>query len=69
MREGLGKTRTPFGKWIDRNGVKQGELPVSKNTATRLCNDMKYAPYEDTVLTIISYLRKHGYNVSAGEFW
>jgi hypothetical protein len=69
MLEGLGKPRTRFGRWMDKNGVKQGELPVSKNTATRLCNDQNYSPYEETVLTIISYLRGRGFDVRASDFW
>lgn len=66
---GLGKDRTKLGKWMDRMGVKQGELPVNKNTATRLCSDLKYEPYEETILTVISYLRKKGYSVSIQDFW
>ncbi|WP_201319120.1 transcriptional regulator [Paenibacillus sp. EPM92] len=69
MDFGLGKRRTKFGKWLDREGIKQGELPVSKNTATRLCNDPKYSPYEETVLTVISYLRGRGYDVRISDFW
>lgn len=68
LGEGLGKLRTPFGKFIDRVGIKQGELPVNKNTATRLCNDSKYEPYEDTVITIMSYLRKRGHDARPSDF-
>lgn len=66
---GIGKERTKLGKWMDLKGIKQGDLPVNKNTATRLCNDLKYEPYEDTILTVISFLRKKGHNVSVSDFW
>lgn len=69
MAMGFGKQRTDFGKWLDRNGVKQGDLPVNKNTATRMCNDKNYSPYEDTVLAVISYLRGRGFDVRASDFW
>ncbi|MDD9266030.1 transcriptional regulator [Paenibacillus sp. GCM10023248] len=66
---GLGKSRTRFGKWLDKEGIKQGELPVNKNTASRLCNDLDYEPYEDTIITVISFLRKKGYDVTVEDFW
>jgi transcriptional regulator with XRE-family HTH domain len=70
---GLGKPRTKFGKWIDNKGISQRDLEdmckTNRNTVSRLCNDNDYEPYEDTLLRIISGLRKHGYNVSISDFW
>jgi squalene cyclase len=66
---GLGKQQTKFGKWCNSNGVKQGELPINKNTATRLCSDNDYEPYEETIVRVISYLRGKGYDVRIRDFW
>lgn len=69
MSYGLGKTQTNFGKWCKANGVTQGELPVDKNTATRLCSDLSHEPYEATVIKVIGYLRRKGFDVRANDFW
>lgn len=71
---GLGKKRSEFGVYCDRNGIKQlwlaKESKVSRNTISELCDGSKFIqPQEQTILKIISALRKHGYNVKASDFW
>lgn len=61
---GLGKKRTKFGKWIDREGVTQIEIEkysgLSRRTISRLCNDSQYRPKFETVTKIRKALRKLG---------
>lgn len=70
---GLGKPRTDFGYWCDENGISQLEIAeitgLSRNTISRLCNDAYYEPHENTLIKLVSGLRKHGYRISIGDFW
>ncbi|TYP68888.1 hypothetical protein BCM02_1176 [Paenibacillus methanolicus] len=66
---GLGKNRTKFGQVMDQNGYKQSDLPVNKNTATRLCNELDYDPPPEIQTTAIGFLRKKGHDVRPGDFW
>ncbi|GFN32568.1 hypothetical protein PCURB6_28280 [Paenibacillus curdlanolyticus] len=63
------KERTKFGRWCDSKGIKQSELPVHRNTASRLFNDEDYEPYESTIVVVISFLRNRGYDVRISDFW
>lgn len=69
---GLGKERTRFGKWVDKEGLSQGEVAsicgIGRNTVSRLCNDKKYKPQVDTVNTIVRKLKAKGYSVSPSLF-
>lgn len=69
---GLGKNRSKFGKFLDRNSIIQEELSkvsgVNRNTISRAaktdgCPSMKNAS------RIIKALRKSGYNVDFDDFW
>lgn len=68
---GLGKKRTKVGKFIDRNGISQGELAewsgLGRSTVMRICNDTDHAPYEVTIMKIVSALRKRGYSVTVDD--
>lgn len=63
------KERTKFGRWADSKGIKQSEIPIHRNTASKLFNDSDYEPYEETVVRVISYLRGKGYDVRISDFW
>ncbi|KMJ58102.1 XRE family transcriptional regulator [Bacillus sp. LL01] len=61
---GLGKRRSKFGKWMDREGISQIELEeearLSRGTVSRLCNDDDYEPKHDTIAKINKGLAKLG---------
>ncbi len=61
---GLGKSRTKFGKFVDRKGLTQIELEeksgLSRRTISRLCNDKEYRPKYETVTKVKKALRKIG---------
>lgn len=63
---GLGKSRTKFGKWIDREGIQQNEVEklsgLGRATISRLCNDKDYRPKFETVTKIKRGLEKIGKN-------
>jgi putative transcriptional regulator len=70
---GLGKPRTNFGYYIDKNKISQtwiiDKIGLDKNTVFRLCNDKDYNPHAVTQIKIISNLRKSGHDVTRGDFW
>lgn len=70
---GLGKPRTAFGRWIDKQGVTQDWIVktcgIDKNAASRLCGNSDYKPNGSTRGRVISGLRKAGYNVYEEDFW
>lgn len=70
---GLGKKRTKFGKWIDSNGISQGDVAdwagVGRNTVGRICNEEDYKPTLGTVNKIISALKKNGHNASSKDLF
>lgn len=59
---GLGKDRTKFGRYLDREGIKQIELEelsgLGRATVSRLCNDKDYRPKFETVTKIKKALKK-----------
>lgn len=61
---GLGKSRTKFGKFVDRKGLTQIDLEekagLSRRTISRLCNDKEYRPKYETVTKVKKALRKIG---------
>lgn len=69
----LGKKRSSFGKWLDKNRITQEEIrslsKVNKNTITRICSDPDYIPAGKTMIKLIKALRKQGYNVDIDDFW
>ena len=70
---GLGKKRSKFGKWLDKQGLTQREVEkaarINKNTMSLLCNDRDYSPKYSTWAKVEKALRKEGYNVDYDDFW
>ncbi|MEB4895224.1 transcriptional regulator [Bacillus thuringiensis] len=70
---GLGKKRTKFGRFLDRNGIAQIELErtskLSTGTISKLCNDKRYKPKFSTITQIIKGLKKLGKHVDENDFW
>lgn len=73
MLLGLGKTRTDFGKWIDKKGINQewivNNCGVDKNIVTRLCGNFDYKPNGSTKGRVITGLRRNGHDVYIEDFW
>ncbi|NYV67085.1 helix-turn-helix transcriptional regulator [Bacillus sp. Gen3] len=69
---GLGKSRTKFGRWIDRQGISQIEIEelsgLSRRTISRLCNDHNYTPKYSTVVRVKKALTNLGKNVPDDYF-
>lgn len=70
---GLGKKRSKFGKYLDKNSISQQDLSeksgVSKSTISRLCQPENYEPNFKSAKKIINTLKKSGYNVDYDDFW
>jgi transcriptional regulator with XRE-family HTH domain len=70
---GLGKKRTPIGKWIDRNQWSQEKLReksrVSRDTISRMCNDKNYIPGPTVKKKILDTIRKVEPNIKSSDFW
>ncbi|MEK4031029.1 helix-turn-helix transcriptional regulator [Pseudobacillus sp. FSL P4-0506] len=70
---GLGKSRTKFGKWIDRKEISQIDLEVkaklSRRTISRLCNDNAYTPKYETVTKIKKALQKIGKGLPPDDYF
>ncbi|WP_129707955.1 helix-turn-helix domain-containing protein [Priestia megaterium] len=70
---GLGKKRTRFGKWLDKQeDINQLELEkatkLSRPTISRLCNDKNYIPKYSTIHRINAGLRKLKKDVKVEDF-
>lgn len=67
------KKLTKFGKWSYRNEVTQGEVikmtGLSHVTVSSLFNNPGYKGSTLTKRTVISSLRKHGFDVEFADFW
>ncbi|CDN38365.1 helix-turn-helix domain-containing protein [Bacillus thuringiensis] len=70
---GLGKKRSKFGKWLDRQGIQQIELEkkskLSTGTISKLCSDGHYRPKISTIVKIVKGLKKLGKNIDENDFW
>ncbi|MEI5909441.1 helix-turn-helix transcriptional regulator [Bacillus spongiae] len=70
---GLGKKRSKFGKFLDRNSIKQTEISemsgVNMNSISRVANSNENCPSMKNASKIIKTLKKHGYDVSYDDFW
>jgi transcriptional regulator with XRE-family HTH domain len=68
----VGKQRTKFGKWLDREEITQIKLEekseLSRRTISRLCNDKEYRPKYVTVTKIKKALSKFGKEVPDDYF-
>jgi transcriptional regulator with XRE-family HTH domain len=70
---GLGKKRSPLGKWLDSRGYTQEDLVrvsrVNRNTISKACSDPEYIPSGNTIQKIIKALREVDPTISANKFW
>jgi DNA-binding LacI/PurR family transcriptional regulator len=70
---GLGKPRTKFGKWVDKEGLTQSEIAeeskVGKNTISNMCSDPEYRPKIETWVKVKRALEKLGYNLDRNDFF
>lgn len=70
---GLGKPRSRFGKWIDKQGISQEELArdsgVNKSTISRLCSGDAFQPSMKNAAKIIKALRNKGKKIEYDDFW
>lgn len=70
---GLGKTRTKFGKWLDKKGIAQNEVAkkskVGRTTISNMCSDKDYSPKYSTFEQVRRGLEKMGYDVDYNDFW
>lgn len=73
MLFGLGKPRSKFGKWLDREGIQQVEVAkkanVSTATITRICNEKEYVPKISTWVKVQRALKSMGYDVDRNNFF
>ena len=70
---GLGKKRTSFGKWLDKqediNQLKLEEATnLSRHTISRLCNDKNYIPKFSTIYKMNRGLKKLKKRVKVENF-
>ncbi|MFD2681494.1 helix-turn-helix domain-containing protein [Bacillus seohaeanensis] len=70
---GLGKKRTKFGRWLDREGLTQLELEKKANlgraTISKLCNDKNYRPKLSTVAKIKKAIQQLGRSVPPDDYF
>jgi transcriptional regulator with XRE-family HTH domain len=70
---GLGKTRSKFGKWLDRRGIQQNEVAIKsglgRTTISNMANDKEYKPKFSTFAKLQKGLKKMGYNIEYHDFW
>jgi predicted XRE-type DNA-binding protein len=64
---GVGKSRTKFGKWLDREGLTQREIEnesgLGRATISKLCNDKHYRPKIETISKVKRAVRNLGRDV------
>ena len=70
---GLGKPRSKFGRYLDRNGIPQKDVAekaqVSEMTLTRMCNDKDHVPRISTWVKVQRALKSMGYDVDSDKFF
>lgn len=70
---GLGKPRTPLGKWIDRKGITQEELSrsakINRDTAGAACSKIGYIPSPTVMKKILKALREMDPTIISSDFW
>ena len=70
---GIGKKRSTFGKFLDRNSITQEELAkrsgVNRNSISRLTQSNDHRPSMKNGQKIIKVFKKVGYNVDYDDFW
>lgn len=70
---GLGKYRTPFGKWLQRNDLTSVEFAkecgVHRNTIDSMAGEKGYAPRQTTVHKVLKAAKKRDPHVSYEELF
>lgn len=71
---GLGKERSKFGRFVDKNGISHGELVkksgVSKDTVTKACNDDDCVLREISKTALVDAVNEiTGKTKSINDFW
>ncbi len=70
---GLGKTRTKFGKWLDKRGITQEwivrKTKISSNTISKIASDKNYSPSLKTIKKIMKVVREVDPNAKAEDFF
>jgi putative transcriptional regulator len=70
---GLGKKRSKFGRFLDKNAIIQQELSkesgVNRNSISRLTKSDDNKPSMKNASKIIKTLKKAGFNVGYDDFW
>lgn len=70
---GLGKKRSKFGKFLDKNRITQQELAeaskVNRNSISRLTKSDDNRPSMKNASKIIKTLKKASHNVDYDDFW
>lgn len=70
---GLGKPRTKYKKWLDKEGLSQDEVhrygKISPNTVTKLCRDQNYIPPQKVMEKALKFVRKFDPNAKMSDFW
>jgi predicted transcriptional regulator len=70
---GLGKPRSKFGKWVDKNGIVQKEIAekakLSEMSVSRMCNEKDYVPKVSTWVKVQRALKSMGYEVDRDRFF
>lgn len=70
---GLGKKRSKFGKFLDRNSITQIEIAkesgVNRNTISRLASSDEHLCSMKNARKIVKTLRKAGFEVDYEDFW
>jgi putative transcriptional regulator len=70
---GLGKKRSKFGRFLDKNAIIQQELSkesgVNRNSISRLTKSDDNKPSMKNASKIIKTLKKTGFNVDYDDFW
>lgn len=71
---GLGKERTPFGEFLDKNHIKQERISeesgLHRETVSRACNDAGYKVRKSVRKLLADAARKlSGKAVDQNDFW
>lgn len=70
---GLGKQRSKFGKFLDKNSVSvvefASESGVNRKTLGKACNDKEFIPRQDVMKKIMQTAKKIDPNIKMSDFW
>lgn len=70
---GIGKSRTKFGRWLDKKEVSQIEIEelsgLSRRTISRLCNDKGYSPRYSTIADVKKALKRLGVELPPDDYF